>query len=185
MSATSSNLARAGICSMIRRQLTDFDRSIIQPLLPNQPQGVGREDDGKVLGRRSDQRPFGLHPFRLLQTINDIELRKVQVASRRNVSQTRIPVAAISALSRSRLGGSFRYSMTTGSSSPEADHRQDVAPCAALRVVLDGDGSCSAPAFAKARSPISAGFAVCHPRLIATEIQAMRRPRKHANFSEE
>src|SRR5208337_2742472 len=61
MSATSSNLAQVGICSTTRHQLTDFDRSIIQPLLPNQPQGVGREDDGKVLGRHSDQRLVGFH----------------------------------------------------------------------------------------------------------------------------
>jgi hypothetical protein len=62
MSATSSNLAHVGICSTIRGQLTDFERSISHPLFLNQLQGVGREDDGKVLGRHSDQGPLKLHP---------------------------------------------------------------------------------------------------------------------------
>jgi transposase len=32
-----------------RCELSDFERSIIQPLLPNEPRGVPRADDRKML----------------------------------------------------------------------------------------------------------------------------------------
>ena len=32
-----------------RYELSDFERSIIEPLLPNKPRGVARSDDRKVL----------------------------------------------------------------------------------------------------------------------------------------
>src|ERR1700747_2554560 len=34
---------------MARFDLTDFEWSVIQPLLPNKPRGVSRVDDGRVL----------------------------------------------------------------------------------------------------------------------------------------
>ena len=49
-----------------RYELSDFEWSIIQPLLPNKPRGKPRADDRKVLNgiywRLRTGSPWGLHP---------------------------------------------------------------------------------------------------------------------------
>ncbi len=49
-----------------RYELSDFEWSIIQPLLPNKPRGVARADDRKVLNgillAPADRVPLGGHP---------------------------------------------------------------------------------------------------------------------------
>ena len=43
-----------------RYELTDFEWSIIQPLLPNKPRGKPRVDDRKVLNRNLLAAPNGV-----------------------------------------------------------------------------------------------------------------------------
>ena len=51
---------------MARFDLTDFEWSVIQPLLPNKPRGVPRVDDRRVLNgifwRLAHRRALGGHP---------------------------------------------------------------------------------------------------------------------------
>ena len=46
---------------MCRNELTDFERSVIEPLLPNKPRGVQRIDDRRVLNGLFWVLPTGAH----------------------------------------------------------------------------------------------------------------------------